>query len=529
MRRPAWATRPVLFLALVAVVAGAVVVIVALNRGSSAPPKPLPGVASDRAATIPAPDGISLAAEVITPRGAGPFPLVVMPASWGSGATEYRQPGSRLAAAGYQVVAYAQRGFPASGGVIDYAAPTTQRDVSTVIDWALTHTRADKAKIGLVGISYGAGMSLLAAARDSRIKAVVAMSGWSDLVGSLAPNATPNIQSMHLLLDSRLQNGTLVGAVRDLAASLSGPAAGTTSVLDSMTAERSADTVVAALNRNRPAIMLANAYEDSILDPSPLVSFFDALTTPKRWQLAPGDHGGPEGPALYGKPSRTFTDATAWLDHYLRGRANGIDKEEPIELVDGVTGARHAYRVWPAATTFQLGPPNTSDDVVSAGGGGGDWTQTLTTGTDSGATTGPGFVGQPNPYRPPTIAAAAVNPAAAWIWTAAPVAQRTVISGSPHVSVAVTSSTPTTTLYAYLYDVAPDGTATLMSYAPETTPSGTASFVLRPTSWTVRAGDHLMLAIDTVDPRFASAAPSGSSLTLSSSAAAPAALSLPLG
>ncbi len=416
MPRPSWATRPFLIIAVATlVVAGAIVAVLA-NRdtGTAPPPKPIAGVASDRAAKIPAADGVALAAEVITPPGTGPFPLVVMPGSWGATATEYRLPGSQFAAAGYQVVAYAQRGFSTSGGKIDFQGPTTQRDVSTVIDWALRHTHADKTKIGLLGISYGAGASLLAAAHDPRIKAVVAMSGWSNLVGGLAPNGTPNIQSMHVLLDKLFRTGKLVGPVRDLAASLAGPATGTTAVLDSMTPDRSAADEITSLNRNKPAIMLANAYEDSILDPSPLVSFFDGLTTPKRFQLAPGDHGGPEQAALLGQADQTFADAKLWLDHYLRGAANGIDRTDPIQLVDGATGAVHAYRTWPAASTqLTLGPPNNRDDLVSAGTTGvtaaDQWTHTVTTGTDSGATTGASFVLQPHPYRPPSVNVAAVN------------------------------------------------------------------------------------------------------------------------
>lgn len=37
----------------------------------------------------------------------------------------------------------------------------------------------------MVGISYGAGLALLGAVRDVRIKAVVAMSGWTDFQEAL--------------------------------------------------------------------------------------------------------------------------------------------------------------------------------------------------------------------------------------------------------------------------------------------------------------------------------------------------------
>jgi predicted acyl esterase len=528
MRSPSWASRPVLIIAAVAVLAAAIVVLaVSTGGGGTLRPTRPAGVGSDVATRIPAAGGITLSAEVITPAGPGPFPLVVMPASWGSGASEYTVAGQGFAAAGYLVVAYAQRGFKGSGGAIDFAAPQTRADVSTVIDWALAHTSADRNHVGMLGISYGGGISLLAAASDKRIKAVVAMSGWGDLAAALAPNDTPNLLCLHLLLDGQLRSGTVSTAVRQLGQSLSGDSAGTAAILASMTGTRSADAEIAALNANNPAIMLANAYEDSIVDPAQIVPFFERLTTPKRLQLAPGDHGGPEGPGLQGKPDQTFTDARHWLDHYLRGRSNGIDRADPIQLVDGATKAVHGYRDWPAATAFQLGTPNTPDDVLAAGAA--PWSRQLTTGTDSGAGSGPPFTLQPNPFHPPTVKIASVNADQALLWSGAATTQPVVISGSPTVHLDVAAATPATTFYAYLYDVDASGSGRLMTYAPDTISSGATTLTLHPTSWTVAAGHHIVLAIDTVDARYVSAAPSGSALTFSSTAAAPATLTVPFG
>jgi dipeptidyl aminopeptidase/acylaminoacyl peptidase len=102
-----------------------------------------------------------------------------MPSSWGVPNVEYVGQGSKLATAGFQVISYSSRGFWDSGGGIDIAGPPTVADVSKVIDWAGRHTTADTSRVAAVGISYGAGTSLLAAAKDPRIKAVGAMSGWA--------------------------------------------------------------------------------------------------------------------------------------------------------------------------------------------------------------------------------------------------------------------------------------------------------------------------------------------------------------
>ncbi len=151
---------------------------------------------------IPGDGGTELGAVVLTPtgQGSGPFPLVVMPSSWGVPNVEYVGQGSKLATAGFQVISYTSRGFWDSAGGIDIAGPPTVADVSDVIDWAGEHTPADTSRVAAVGISYGAGVSLLAAAKDPRIKAVGAMSGWADLIASLNPNATVNLQSVAALL-----------------------------------------------------------------------------------------------------------------------------------------------------------------------------------------------------------------------------------------------------------------------------------------------------------------------------------------
>jgi predicted acyl esterase len=519
MRRPSWVTWPVLVLAAVLAIAAAVaVVVVSTGDGTAPAAKPPPGVASDVAAKIPAAGGITLSAEVITPKGPGPFPLVVLPGSWGSAATEYHLPGQQFAAQGYQVVSYAQRGFKGSGGAIDFAGPQTQADVGTVIDWALAHTRADGAHIGMLGISYGAGISLLAAAEQPRIKAVVAMSGWGDLGQALAPNGTADVVTLHLLLDGyRNKAGALSPDLQRLADSLSsGNATEPARLLAALGKGHSAAEQVAALNKNRPAIMLANAYQDSIVDPSQIVPFFNQLTTPKRLQLAMGDHGGPEAAGLQGKPDTTFADGKRWLDHYLMAKRNGVDSADPIQLTDEATEKVHGYRRWPkAASTITLGDP--------------PWTHALSTGTDSGATSGSYFTQQPFPFAPPSLKMNSVRGDHAFVWNGTTVDRPTLISGSPSLRLGVAASTSPTTLYAHLYDVDASGTGTLMSYAPVSTAGGDVRLTLHPLAWTVASGHHLAAVIDTVDQRYLSDAPSGSSVTLESTAEAPATLALPTG
>ena len=151
------------------------------------------------AETIVCGDGTELAAIVVQPDGPGRFPLLVMPSSWAVNDVEYVAAAVRLARLDYVVVSYTSRGFWNSGGEIDIAGSATVGDVSTVIAWAIDRYPVSD-MIGAVGISYGAGTSLLAAAVDDRIKAVAAMSTWASLAAALVPNGALSTQAAHLLV-----------------------------------------------------------------------------------------------------------------------------------------------------------------------------------------------------------------------------------------------------------------------------------------------------------------------------------------
>ena len=81
-----------------------------------------------------------------------------------------------LHAAGYAVLTYDSRGCGASDGVFGVGA-TEVRDVVGAVNYV--HGRGFT-RIGVLGVSLGAGDALLAAARDPEIAAVVADSAWAD-------------------------------------------------------------------------------------------------------------------------------------------------------------------------------------------------------------------------------------------------------------------------------------------------------------------------------------------------------------
>jgi fermentation-respiration switch protein FrsA (DUF1100 family) len=82
--------------------------------------------------------------------------------------------------AGYNVLTYDMRNRGHSGGEAVTLGALEQLDLVSAVNYLTTRGDVDPSKIGALGLSLGASTTLLAAAQDPRIKAVVDDSGFSD-------------------------------------------------------------------------------------------------------------------------------------------------------------------------------------------------------------------------------------------------------------------------------------------------------------------------------------------------------------
>ncbi len=87
--------------------------------------------------------------------------------------------------AGYSVFTYDMRNRGASGGDAITLGALEQEDLLAVVDYLVTRPDVDPERIGALGLSLGAVATILAAARDPRIKAVVADSAFSDVPSAI--------------------------------------------------------------------------------------------------------------------------------------------------------------------------------------------------------------------------------------------------------------------------------------------------------------------------------------------------------
>ncbi|MFF7983036.1 CocE/NonD family hydrolase [Streptomyces sp. NPDC007901] len=471
--------------------------------------------------------GTTLKANVVTPAGADGthrYPLLVMPTSWGFPQVQYLAQAQKLADSGYVVVAYNVRGFWQSGGGIEVAGPPDVADASKVIDWALANTPSDAGHIGMAGVSYGAGISLLAAAHDRRIKAVASLSGWADLIDSIYSGRTEHSQATALLDGVGLVTGRPSAETSQVFKDFFAADLSKEQELIDWGKKRSAATYVDQINKNGAAIMLANAWGDTIFPPNQIAGFYGRLTGPKRLELRPGDHATAELTGLFGLPNDVWTDTERWFDHYLKGADNGIDREQPVELKSRSTGGYEGYPDWKS-----VGATRRKVDLAG--------TATVHANVDSGADGGIVFLSSilDQVAQLPPVASIPLLPRRwAAVWQSERYAGAQRVRGTSRLHTTLTPTEESGTLVAYLYDVGPLGLGKLVTHAPYTwhgrTP-GKAFDVdldLFSTAYDVPAGHRLALVVDTVDPLYIEHNPSGAQLTFSSPVDDPSYVSVPL-
>lgn len=489
-------------------------------------------------------DDTELGAMVLVPtgQGSGPFPLVVMPASWSLPNLEYVGRATQMAGQGYVVVSYTSRGFWDSAGQIDIAGAATVEDVSAVIDWALAHTPADPARIGVSGISYGAGTSLLAAARDPRIKAVAALSGWADLEASLYANQTVSQQAVLMLAATGSLTGRPGPDLQAITAKVAvGDFDGAVGGFLPQAASRGVVHEVAQLNRNGTAVLLANALNDGLFPPSQYVAFYNQLTGPRRLLFSQGDHATAELPGALGLPNAVYDEAVDWFDHFLKGRSNGVDGSGSVRLTS-VGGRDLDYGNWAQVqadpVVYGLGRPTgllRPTGTLSSGDATG-WNASILTGiptlADSGVVMLSGLLqafGQPAKTSIPLV-----SRTGGAVWSGPVLERSRVLAGAPGLRVTVTPSQSHVTLVTYLYSMDALGTGTLLSYKPyslrDAVPgqARTLDIALEAAAAEVPAGSRLVLVVDTLDPRYTDATDVGGRVVFGSPASAPSRLSVPL-
>ncbi|GII26069.1 alpha/beta fold hydrolase [Planosporangium mesophilum] len=122
-------------------------------------------------------------------------PAVLLAHGFGGTKLDSATDAQDLANHGYAVLTWTAQGFGRSTGQIHLDSPDWEvKDAKSLVDWlaARPEIRQDGAgdpRVAAIGGSYGGGLSLLLAAYDQRVDAIVPMITWNDLARAFLPDA----------------------------------------------------------------------------------------------------------------------------------------------------------------------------------------------------------------------------------------------------------------------------------------------------------------------------------------------------
>jgi predicted acyl esterase len=299
------------------------------------------------------------------------FPLIIFPNSWVCPTFEYIVKAQNFAQNGYITLEYETRGWYNSGGTIDTAGPLDQKDGSSVIDFALSKAaewNINTSAIAFAGISYGAGISLLMAGTDPRVKTAVALSGWVNITTALYPNHSPSLAAVEFLVDTARLTGRpsqeLINVSQDLSQHKN------IDTVLAFAAKRSAIAHLDVINARKMPIFISNNMFDRFFDPMQMLDFYTQLQGPKFMLLNQGEHAEPEMLALIDIPgSYIWGKVRLFLDDVLKGINTGIFTGPTLQIEMGDNIFSRNYQMfdsWPS-------PAVQATQLIMGARGGNDW------------------------------------------------------------------------------------------------------------------------------------------------------------
>ncbi|PJZ40142.1 esterase [Leptospira kmetyi] len=467
--------------------------------------------------TVRSTDGTVLAANLFQPKNlvsGQKYPAVIFVNSWALNEYEYLVPAAKLAKKGYIVLSYSTRGFGVSGGLINTAGLKDRADLSAIVDWLLANTQADVANIGISGISYGAGISLIGVSFEPRIKTAVAMSGWGDLKRSLYGNDTPRLVWGLILVGA----GYFTGRMDPVIAENFGKLLSHTDIAGVTTwaAERSPASLVSQLNASGKPVYISSNFEDFLFNPNQMLDYFASLTVPKKLDLNEGIHATAEVGGILGLSNPVWTNAYDWFDYWLKGIDNGIMNKPQVTFQKRFNGDRVTLPSWPSPTvsekTYYLKPRTLfTDGKISTTQNTNNSNTGILSGADTIATTGVPLLSDilaSHLEVPVTASLDWLSRINGIVYESDATSSVLKIRGKIFWKGQVSSSLGKANVNVYFYDVGKNGVGKLITH-------GTASIYesayetvdltidLNAVAYDVPAGNKIAIAIDTFDPQYA--------------------------
>ena len=311
-------------------------------------------------------DGAKLASYVARPVGAGPFGVVLQRTPY----TRILHPAGRFwASRGYIFVAQHVRGRDVSDGTNFGDYDTDVRDGYDAVEWASGLPGAN-GKVGLIGHSDEGRLAWYAAVSAPPHLAAIAPSAASGDPWRIVPYEDMVFSPINVdwacLMRARTLQSTAeldIGSaithlpLSDLPQKLG---CGDVPLWDRWIAHPTLDAYWRAhavttniANVKAPVLQISGWYDDS-RGPIDYTNALDSVPGHPfiRLVMGPGAHKGVDYVAGdFGKESRVDTRMLQlrWFDHYLKGMANGVDSEPPVDIFVFGDNAWRKEASWPLA------------------------------------------------------------------------------------------------------------------------------------------------------------------------------------
>lgn len=466
---------------------------------------------------IPMEPGVELIGTIYQKRGArGGQPLVLLLNPWSIGSWVYGIQANALAERGFTVLSYNLRGWSGSSGEVDAGGAIDVSDVSRVIDWAAWTHGVDVSRVGIGGVSLGAGVALNAAAFEPRIRAVASMSTWTNLYTPIYGNSTKRV-----FWDSVLWLGSIAGTGSPEAARLQETydaiESGDYETIRSYAYPRSPVNFLNRFAIHKPAILLSQNMSDILFPVSDVWRFFEALPSPKKMSLQPGIHATVEITGIvFPFKDQVWDDSIEWFERWLKPNHPSHEEESSeiqVSLRNGksfvVTNtsdldlARGRFYL----TKFEGGNKfGTLKPDPSASG-----THTIESGYSSGVVSGIPLLGalvRDKRLFQSTMKESAIRLDQAALYELPTSSSGFDLLGIPKIHLNLRVEGDHATFVSHLFRLDKKGIWHLISMTPYTLQSGdsgrlqTVEFDLYGAFDEFELGDRLVLAIDTYDPEF---------------------------
>ncbi|MEO5877525.1 MAG: alpha/beta fold hydrolase [Streptosporangiaceae bacterium] len=429
----------------------------------------------------------------------GRSPAVLLAHGFGGDKDDSRAAARAFADTGYAVLTWSARGFGKSTGEIALNSPDYEvKDTRQLIDWLAKRPEVQldgpgDPRLGMTGPSYGGAVSLLTAAYDPRVDAIVPQITWNDLSDALLPQGVFKKLWAGLFFTGQSKGTDACGRFLPSVCAMYQRIAET---------GRSDPQAVRTLKRSSPSTA-PRIKAPTLLIQGQSDSLFPLDQADRNSRLVDGPvsvvwfQGGHDGGQQETTRLRGLT--LGWFDQYLRGTSASTPKFE-VTRTAGIDYSDGRLSIPAATAPAYPGLSGSPRELALTGAE--QAVQNPAGGVPAGVSAVPGLGALSSLGDLGAGGGLALDlPGQSATFETAPLTDPLRVTGAPSLRIRTDTAA---VLFAKLYDVGPTGAAPARRLAAPVMVDGDAAVVLPALDYEFGRGHRLRVVLSTTDMGFAS-------------------------